>query len=463
MTFEEYIASSRETFEQTLFDVLRIPSISALPEHKDDVRRCADWFRGYLAGLGLKTELIETAGNPLVYAESPAVKDAPVILVYGHYDVQPVDPLAQWKTPPFEPTVRNGSIYARGATDDKGQFITHVFAVESLLKTADTISNSQKVLPFQVKFIIEGEEESGGEGIYKYVASPEGQKKLACNTVLISDTSMFAPGQPTITYGLRGIVAMELFLTGPNRDLHSGTFGGSVYNPAIALTKILSQLIDNNGRVSVPNFYDDVVPLTERESKQFANLPFDDDDYFRSIGLKTGFGEAGFSTVERRCARPTFDINGITAGYQGSGSKTIIPASASAKFTCRMVPNQDPQKIAASIREYIATLIPEGIDWKLEFQHGAPGMRLDLDKSKFVQPMCDALEKTFGCPPVFTREGGSIPIAADFNRQLKAEVLLVGWGQDDDALHSPNEKFSLAGFHSGILASARFLNSIKRL
>ncbi len=317
-------------------------------------------------------------------------------------------------------------------------------------------------MPFQIKFITEGEEEVGGRGIEAFVNSDDGKKKLACDCVLVSDTSMFAPGQPTITYGLRGIVAFELFLTGPNRDLHSGTFGGSVFNPAIALTKIFSQFVGDNGVVKIPNFYDDVIPLTDRETRQFATLPFDDALFFKKIGLTKGFGEAGFTTNERRWARPTFDINGITAGYQGEGSKTIVPSKASAKFTCRLVPNQSPEKIAESVRNFIAELVPEGISWELVVQHGAAGMRLDLDRSRFVAPMSEALEQTFACPPVFTREGGSIPIVAEFNRSLGAEVLLVGWGQDDDALHSPNEKFSLSSFHAGILASARFMAEVAR-
>ncbi len=456
MTFEEYIAEHKQEFESLLFDVLRIPSVSAIEEHKDDMFRAAEWFLQRFVSLGLKAELIAVAaGYPMVYAESPPVPDAPTILVYGHYDVQPPDPLELWKSPPFEPTVCDGDVYARGATDDKGQFLTHVFAAESLLKTLGT-------LPFQLKFIVEGEEECGGSGLEAFLKSEEGQKKLACDCVLVSDTSMFAPGRPTITYGLRGILACELFLTGPSRDLHSGTFGGSVFNPAIALTRIFSQFIGDNGMVRIPHFYDDVIPLTDRETRQFATLPFDDALFFEKIGLTKGFGEAGFTTNERRWTRPTFDINGITTGYQGEGSKTIIPSKASAKFSCRLVPEQKPEKIAAAIRQFLVELMPEGISWELVIQHGAAGMRLDLDKSTFVTPMSDALEKTFSCPPVFTREGGSIPIVAEFNRVLDAEVLLVGWGQDDDAPHSPNEKFSLCSFHAGILASARFMADVAK-
>lgn len=447
--FETHILSQKEYFESKWFEILRIRSISAIEEYKPEILRAADWFRNYFCEIGLQSELIETAGYPLVYAETPEVLDAPVVLVYGHYDVQPPDPLELWKSPPFEPTMRDGNIYARGATDDKGQFLTHVFAVESLLKSGEK-------LPFQIKFIVEGEEESGGKGIECFLHSNEGKKKLACDCVVVSDTSMFGPGQPTITYGLRGIIAFELALTGPNRDLHSGTFGGSVFNPAMALAKILSQFIDEKGVVQIPGFYDNVIPLTLRERTQFAELDFDDNTFFEKIGLSQGFGETGFSTNERRWVRPTFDINGLTSGYQGNGSKTIIPSKASAKFTCRLVPDQEPNVIADAVRKFISLQIPLGITWELVVQHGASGMRLDLDNSKFVMPMSQALEKTFSRPPVFIREGGSIPIVAEFHRILDAEVLLVGWGQDDDALHSPNEKFSLASFHAGILASARF-------
>jgi succinyl-diaminopimelate desuccinylase len=456
MTYESYIAAHRDDFESRFFEVLRFPSISAVESHRGDVRRTAEWFRDQFAQMGLHAELIETEGHPIVFAEytPPTVTETtPTLLIYGHYDVQPPDPMNLWKSPPFEPTVRDGNVYARGATDDKGQFLTHVFATEAILQ-------SQGSLPCKIKFVVEGEEESNGSvSLEHWLHSEEGKRKLACDCIVVSDTSQFAPGQPTITYGLRGILACELFLTGPNRDLHSGTFGGSVFNPAIALTKILSQFTDKNGIVQIPQFYDDVIPLTVRERDQFGALPFDEAGFFGKIGLESGFGEEGYSTNERRWGRPTFDINGITSGYQGEGSKTIIPSLASAKFTCRLVPNQEPVEIASAIRSYIATLVPS-ITWDLSIQHGAAGMSLDLDKSRFVEPMAKALEWTFGKKPVFTREGGSIPIVAKFHHVLQADVLLVGWGQDDDALHSPNEKFSLTSFHHGILASARFLGQL---
>ncbi|MDR2170830.1 MAG: dipeptidase [Planctomycetaceae bacterium] len=453
--FEDYINVNKNVFEMRLFEALRIPSISADESHLSDMSLCASWFVDGFNRLGLKSELIETRRHPLVYAETAAVPGKPVILIYGHYDVQPPDPLELWISPPFEPTIRNGNVYARGATDDKGQFLTHFFALESILNTAGS-------LPYQVKFIVEGEEEVGSEGLDEFLHSESGKQKLACDCILVSDTGMFAAGQPTITYGLRGIAAFELLLTGPNRDLHSGTFGGSVFNPAIALTKILASIIDQNGRIQIPHFYDDVLPLTDNERDQFASLPFDEAGFFDAIGLRNGFGEIDFSTNERRWVRPTFDINGITTGYQGDGSKTIIPSKASAKFTFRLVPNQKPESIVDNVRKFIAAVTPDEIKWELEVQHSAAGMRLDLEKSRFVKPMSIALEKTFNKKPVFIREGGSIPIVANFNAVLNADVLLVGWGQDDDALHSPNEKFSLANFHAGILASARFLKELEK-
>ena len=461
MSYEAYIASHRNDFESRFFEVLRLPSISAIEAHRPDVKRTAEWFCNLFTAIGLHAELLDVplhqGGHPLVFAEyvpKTATENTPTLLFYGHYDVQPPDPLELWNSPPFEPTVREGNVYARGATDDKGQFLTHVFAVESILR-------SQESFPCKIKFIVEGEEESiGSQTLAHFLHTAEGKQKLSCDCIVVSDTSQFAPDQPTITYGLRGILACELFLTGPNRDLHSGTFGGSVFNPAIALTKILSQFVDASGVIQIPHFYEDVIPLTDRERSQFAALPFDDAGFYAKIGLTDGFGERGYSTNERRWARPTFDINGITAGYQGEGTKTIVPSKASAKFTCRLVPNQDPKKIATAVRSFIGTLIPPGIVWEFAVQHGASGMRLDLDQSRFVEPMVQALEQTFGKKPVFTREGGSIPIVAEFGQVLGADVLLVGWGQDDDALHSPNEKFSLASFHRGILASARFLTKI---
>ncbi len=452
---DDYLLANRERFETLLFDVLRIPSVSAVPAHADDMKQAAKWFADRLRDAGLASEIISTSGHPLVYAETPPIADKPIVLVYGHYDVQPPDPLDLWTTPPFEPTVRDGNVYARGATDDKGQVLTHVFAAETFLKSIGPP-------PFQIKFLIEGEEEVGGKGIDEFLHTEAGKKKLACDCVVVSDSQMFGPGQPAMTYGLRGIVAFELFLSGPNRDLHSGSYGGALFNPALALTQILAKFVNENGVIKVPHFYDSVLPLTERESNQIATLPFDEPGFFEKIGVSKGFGEAGFTTMERLRARPTFDINGITAGYQGEGSKTIIPSKASAKFTFRLVPNQDPKEIVKNVRDFVAGLVPPGISWKLEVSHGAEAMRLNLDESDFVKPMSAALEKTFACPPVYILDGASIPIVGDFHKVLAADVLLVGWGQDDDNLHSPNEKFSLTSFHDGIAAGVRFFAEIAR-
>ena len=451
---DKYIEDNAQRFESEFFDWLRIPSVSTIPAHAGDLKKAADWMVNRLTQMGLQPELIETKRHPLVYAETPAVPGAPILLIYGHFDVQPADPIDLWVSPPFEPTVRDGSVFARGATDDKGQLLTHVYAAEAMLKDMGT-------LPFQLKFLFEGEEEDGSESITEYVNTYK--SKLACDCLIVSDCAMFGPGQPAITYGLRGIMAFELTLTGPNRDLHSGVFGGSVYNPAIALSQMMNKMIDENGRVQVPDFYKDVVPLTERERQQFADLLLDEREFFGKIGLGTGedFGEKGYTSVERRWARPTFDINGLTSGYQGEGSKTVLPSKASAKFTFRLVANQDPAEIRKNTEAYLKNICPPGIKMQLDYQHGAKGLLVSLD-SMFVEAASKALEETFGCPPFYTREGGSIPIITLMSEVLDADVLLLGWGLDDDNLHAPNEKFSLTSFHLGIKASARLMQEIAR-
>ncbi len=448
---EKYILSQQERYLETFFEFLRIPSVSADPKYKQDLADAASWLEKHLSDLGFQAETIATKGNPLVYAQTPVVPGGKTILVYGHYDVQPPDPLNLWKTPPFEPTIRDGNVYARGATDDKGQFLTHVFAVEAYMKHA----NPPKV---QIKFLFEGEEESiGSVSLTEYLESEENRKKLACDCVVVSDSSMFGENQPAITYGLRGILAFELFITGPNRDLHSGDFGGTVFNPGIALMKMLSGLIDENGTILVPHIYDDVCEITDQEKTELQKLPFNEREFFRKIGLDEGFGEKGFTTLQRRWCRPTFDINGITCGYQGEGSKTVIPNTASAKFSFRLVPNQRTEKVIENIRKRLLELLPPGVQMRLKYEHGAPGMRSPLD-SPYIQKAATALENVFGTPPVFARQGGSIPIVAELRDKLGAEVLLLGWGQDDDNLHAPNEKFSLLNFQRGMLASAQLLH-----
>jgi acetylornithine deacetylase/succinyl-diaminopimelate desuccinylase-like protein len=449
----DYLDRHRQDFENDLCELLRIPSVSADSRHRDDIRRAAMWVHERLAAAGLSAELIEGPGHPLVYAESAAVPGAPTALVYGHYDVQPPDPLHEWITPPFEPTVRDGNIYARGATDDKGQMLTHVQSVRAWLEVAGK-------LPLQVKFLIEGEEEVGGRVLEQYLRASA--DRLACDCVVISDTSQFAPGQPAITYGLRGIIYCEARLQGPKQDLHSGVFGGAVSNPAGGLAKLLASLKDDAGRVLVPGFYDDVLPLSDREREQFAALPFDEARFKAQLGVSELWGESGYSTLERRWARPCLDVNGIWGGYQGEGQKTVLPSTAGAKFSFRLVPNQDPAKIVPALREYLESRLPPGLEMELEVAHTAPGFVVPLE-SPYIEAAARAVEAGFDKPPVFIREGGSIPIVTQLARQLGADVLLLGWGRDDDNTHSPNEKFSLADFHRGIRASAALWEELAKI
>ena len=452
-TVEEIINSQAEQFEEELCELLRIPSISTDPAYRGEMPRAAGWIAQRFGSLGFAAEVIDTPGHPLVYAESPRIEGAPTVLVYGHYDVQPVEPLNLWDSPPFEPTRRDGCLYARGASDDKGQFLTHLFSARAWIA-------SEGRLPLNLKYLIEGEEEAGSASLVPFLSA--NVQRLACDCVVISDGAQFAPGQPAITYGLRGIAYFELLLTGPSRDLHSGTFGGSVTNPANALATMLSALVDEKGRIRVPGFYGDVVPLTPRERRQFAQLPFDEKQYLRQVGVSGATGEEGYTVLERRWARPTFDVNGLFSGYQGQGAKTVLPSQAGAKFSFRLVPNQDPAKIAAGVRAMLAGLCPPGITMELVEHHGSPGVLVPLD-SPHVQAAARAIEHVFGRTPVYTREGGSIPVVATFHDLLGADTLLIGWGQDDDNTHSPNEKFSLADFHRGIRASARLWHELSQV
>ncbi len=450
---DQYLDEQHEQFEDELFELLRIPSISTDSQHGEDVRRAASWLVDHLTNLGMATELIENGGNPIIYAESAPVDGAPTVLVYGHYDVQPPDPLDQWNSPPFEPTVRDGNVYARGATDDKGQMLTHV-------KSAQTWLETEGKLPVRLKFLIEGEEEVGSDSLYRLL--DQSAEKLACDVVVVSDTSQFGPGQPAITYGLKGIAYYELRLKGPKQELHSGTFGGAVTNPANTLARMIAALTDDNGRVQIPGFYDDVIPLSDQERSQFAELPFDEAAFMQQIGVDGVSGEQGYSTLERRWARPTCDVNGIWGGYQGEGGKTVLPAEAGAKFSFRLVPNQDAQKIAVSLRQMLTGLCPPGIKMELIDMHSAPGVLVSLD-SPYIAAASRAIEHGFGRKPVFIREGGSIPIVTAFSEKLGVDTLLLGWGLDDDNTHGPNEKFCLADFHRGIKASAYLWEELSKI
>ena len=457
---DSYLDEHKSRFEQDLCDWLKMPSVSTDSAFTDDVRKAATWLLERFDGIGLKSEMIETCGHPIVYAESPPVAGAPTVLVYGHYDVQPPDPLDEWQNPPFEPDVRDRNVYARGATDDKGQVITHLFSTEAWMKTVGK-------LPLQIKFLIEGEEECGSAGMNEFLAGKYDkgqavQDKIAANIAVISDTSQYGPGMPAITYGLKGICYFQLNLSGPDQDLHSGAFGGSLTNPANALSKMLGSIINEQGQIQIPGFYDDVLLLTEREKEQFANLDFSDEQYMKSLGIDAVFGEQGFTTLERRWARPTFDINGLTSGYQGEGAKTVLPARASAKFSFRLVPNQAPEKIGAALKKHLESVCPPGIEMELVDMHGAQGFVLSLD-SPYMQAASQAIEFGFGKKPVFIRSGGSIPVVNSFSQQLGIDTLLLGWGQDDDNPHSPNEKFSLDDFQKGIRSSSRLWEELSKI
>ena len=447
---DAYLEANRNKFEDELSGLLRIPSISADASRQADVRKAAEWVAAQFSGMGLTPEIIETSGQPLVYAQTPPVPGKPTVLVYGHYDVQPVEPLDEWLSPPFEPTKRNGNIYARGATDDKGQMLTHLFSAAAWLKTRGK-------LPVQLKFAIEGEEEVGSKGINDYLQSPAAKENLKCDIVVISDCSQYGPGQPAITYGLRGGMWFELKASGPRQDLHSGTFGGAVANPINAICRLLAAIVDERGRVQIPGFYDDIVPLTPAEREQFAALPFSEEEFRKQIGVKELVGEEGYTTLERRSARPTYDILGIWGGQQVP--KSAIPARAGAKASFRLVPNQDPVKIAAATKEFLLARRPAGIELEVITASVAKGVVVPLS-SPYISASARAIEQAFGKRPVFMREGGSIPVVSAFRDQLGVDTLLLGWGLDDDNTHSPNEKFCLADFHRGIKASAHLWNEL---
>lgn len=447
---EKYLADNAQKFVDELSDLLRIKSVSADPAFSDDVLRAADFVRDQLVAAGLTVEVIPTDGFPIVYGEWLGAGDAPTALVYGHYDVQPPDPLNEWDSPPFEPEVRDGAIYARGATDDKGQMLTHVKSVEAWMKTVGK-------LPINVKFVIEGEEEVGSDNLDGFLESH--REKLTADIAVISDTSQYAPNIPAITYGLKGIIACEVVLRGPSQDLHSGVFGGSVANPANALATLLGSLVDADGRITVPGFYDDVVELDVEERDAFGSLPFDESDFKRKMGVNDVFGEGGYTTLERRWARPTCDINGMVSGYTGEGPKTIVPSWASAKISCRLVPNQDPQKLLKALEDHLRANVRTGLEFEFKTYHGAGPLVVDRS-SPFMKAARDAIEKSFGVAPVMIREGGSIPVVASFKQILGVDTLLLGWGQNTDNLHSPNEHFSLNDFQRGIKASAHLWNEL---
>jgi acetylornithine deacetylase/succinyl-diaminopimelate desuccinylase-like protein len=450
----EYLRENQARFLKDLSDYVRFPSVSAQPAHRKDLQACAEWLVNHCNGIGLETRLCPTEGNPIIVAKTPRTEGAkrPHYVVYGHYDVQPAEPFELWKSPPFEPRIEGRSLFARGASDNKGQNLAHLTAVEAYLKTGTE-------LPCDLTFVIEGEEEVGSKSLATFLK--ENKAELICDAVVVSDTGMPSPKHPALTYALRGIAAFELMMHGPSRDLHSGIFGGCVDNPAMALSQLLAKLRDKNGRVTVPGFYDDVAPLSAFERQQMARLPGNDREFQKFLGVPKLFGERGFTSTEQRTARPTLEINGLTSGYQGEGSKTIVPAWARAKLTLRLVPNQNPPKIVKSVRKYLEKLCPPTVRLEIKSGHGAEPY-LVSPKSADAQAALRALRAAFGREPVLLREGGSIPIVNDFKKHLRADTLLLGLALPDDNAHSPNEKFDLDCFEKGQLMSAYLWQELAR-
>jgi acetylornithine deacetylase/succinyl-diaminopimelate desuccinylase-like protein len=447
-----YLEKHRNAFEDQLKELIRIPSVSAQPDHDSDTHRAAVFVRDDLAAMGLQAELVATKRHPIVYAEWLGAKGKPTLLVYGHYDVQPPEPLEPWLSPPFEPNVRDGNLYARGATDDKGQMFTHLKAAEAWLKGTGS-------MPVNLKFLIEGEEEIGGANLEAYVA--DNARRLACDYAVISDTSQFAPGIPAITYGLKGLAYFEVLVQGANRDLHSGTYGGAVANPANALATILASLRGPDGKIRIDGFYDAVKPLESWERAEFAKLPFSESAFQTDLEVPVLTGEEGYTTLERKWARPTCDINGLFSGYSGPGPKTVLPCKAGAKLSFRLVPDQDPRTIDRLFREHVRKVTPPGVKVDVITHHGAPAVLVNVDTPGF-RAAVRAVEAGFGTKPVFIREGGSIPVVGLLKQHLKVDTLLLGWGQNDDNLHGPNEKFSLADFHRGTKASAHLYHELAK-
>jgi acetylornithine deacetylase/succinyl-diaminopimelate desuccinylase-like protein len=444
-----YLKENQSRFIAELCEYVRFPSVSAQPQHRRDLRACAEWVVKHGRAIGLEARLCPTQGNPIVVAKPPRPKAKggprrPHFVVYGHYDVQPPEPLELWKSPPFEPRVAHGALFARGACDNKGQNLAHLKAVEAYIKTGTS-------LPCDITFVLEGEEEVGSRSLAAFLR--ERRAELACDAIVISDTGMPTPKHPALTYALRGITSFELTLHGPGRDLHSGIFGGTVDNPAMALCQLLAKLRDKDGRVTVPGFYDAVRPLSSFERKQFARLPFKASEYQKFLGVPKLFGERGFTPLEQRSARPTFEINGLTSGYQGEGSKTIVPAWARAKITVRLVPDQEPDQIIKRIQQYLKKLCPPTVRLEFELGHSAEPYLVSPTGPQ-AQAALRALKSAFGYEPVLMREGGSIPIVNDFKEILHVETLLVGLGLPDDNAHSPNEKFDLGCFAKGQLMGA---------
>ena len=445
---ELFVEQNKPRLLDELKTFLRIPSVSTLPEHVPDVRRAAQFVADSMRAAGLENiEIIATAKHPLVYADWLHAPGKPTVLCYGHYDVQPPDPLDEWISPPFEPVVRDGNLYARGSADDKGQMYMHIKAVEALLSTSGT-------LPANLRFLIEGEEEVGGESVAKFVA--ENPAKLKADVALVSDTELFAEGLPTLCIGLRGLIYTEIEARGPARDLHSGMYGGAAPNAVFGLIELLSKLKDANGRIQIPGMYDDVEPPTPAEKRSWEHLPFDEKDFLKNeVGSTQLTGEPGYSVMERTWARPTLEVHGIAGGFTGAGAKTVIPARATAKVSMRMVPKQNPEKIIAAYKKFVADNTPAGIQTEVRVLSWGPAIMVNPDHPA-IHVAASAFRDILGKETVFIRSGGSIPIVGDFAKHLGIPTILMGFGLPDDGLHSPNEKYKVANYYAGIMTIAHF-------
>lgn len=449
-----HINKNKDTSVERLMELLRIPSISTDPERKDDIRRAAEWIRELLTGCGIQSEIVETPGHPCVLADTgPVAGGGPMVLVYGHYDVQPTGDESLWDSPAFEPTIRDGLIYARGAADDKGQVLAHLLAAESWMKVAGG-------LPIRVKFLIEGEEEVASRNLEKVIR--DHRDRLACDYIALSDTPKFDETTPAITYGTKGLVYKEIIVTGPKQNLHSGSYGGSLTNPGNALAAIIASLRDADNRVSIPGFYDKVRELTADERGKLGELPFDEDGYLAAMGAPALTGEKGYSTLERRWVRPTLDVNGIFGGFTGEGAATVIPSKVLAKVSMRIVPDQDPNEISAAFDKAVRAACPDGV--RLEIvDHGGCAAYVAATDSPGMTAAADAIEAGFGKRPLFTREGGSLPILPLFKEVLGADSLMMGFCVPNCNAHGPNEFLAVSDFHGGTKAAAHFVHRLAQL
>ncbi len=445
MIIQDYIQANKSRFLEEWASLIRIPSVSCQPEHKDDMLRCAELWKKLLLAAGChKAEIMPSNGNPFVYGEYN-IGASKTVLVYAHYDVMPVEPLEQWFSNPWEPEIRDGRLYARGADDDKGQAMIQVKAFEYLV--------SENLMNCNVKFIFEGEEEIGSPSLEAFIK--EHKDLLHCDIILVSDTSMIGKDTPSITTGLRGLAYWEIEVDGPNRDLHSGHFGGAVKNPLNALCEMLAQVVDKTGRITIPNFYDDVLPIPQAEREMIAQIPFSEDKYKAAIDVDSLFGEEGYSTLERNSCRPSFDVCGIWGGYIGEGSKTVLPSKAFAKVSCRLVSNQDHKKISVAFADYMQSIAPVGVRVKVTPMHGGQGYVCPIDIPEYKAAE-KGFEIAFGKRPLAARRGGSIPIISDFERVLGVKTILMGFGLEANAIHSPNESMDLEVWEKGIIAVTEF-------